>query len=170
MYKILGLIITGFMLLYVCNTWTIQSWDFLLLCNIFCSCSVDPVVMYIFWSCKFIRFCCWSKVFGCIKFNPLALLWWVLSVLKDGVCFDPDCWLSCSCAFKGMCHLHGHVFQVLGYLRMCLSSSTACRLFFIVFWFEIYCWSLQNSTLLTAGMVLLCIYNSWPHRWYSCFS
>lgn len=38
----------------------VQSWDVLLLCNILCSCSVDCVFMYILWSCKCARFCCWE--------------------------------------------------------------------------------------------------------------
>jgi hypothetical protein len=30
-----------------------------------------------------------------------------MSVIKDGVvCCDPDCWVNCSWAFEGMCHLH----------------------------------------------------------------
>jgi len=46
-----------------------------------------------------------------------------MSVIKDGVvCCDPDCWVSCSWAFKGMCHLYVHAFHVLGKLRMYLSS------------------------------------------------
>jgi len=46
-----------------------------------------------------------------------------MSVIKGGVvCCDPDCWVSCSCALKEMCHLHVHAFHVLGELRMYLSS------------------------------------------------
>jgi len=46
-----------------------------------------------------------------------------MSVIKDGVvCYDPDCWVRCCQAFKGMCQLHVHAFQVLGNLSMYLSS------------------------------------------------
>jgi hypothetical protein len=38
------------------------------------------------------------------------------------VCSDPDCGVSCSGAFKGMCQIHVHVFHVLEKLRMCLPS------------------------------------------------
>jgi len=57
-----------------------------------------------------------------------------MNVIKDGVVgCDPDRWVSCSWAFKGMCHLYVYAFQVLGYFKLRLSSYAACRLFIMVF-------------------------------------
>ena len=92
-----------------------------------------------------------------------------MSVIKDGVVFcEPDCWLSCSWVFKGMCHLHIHAFHVLGKLRMHLSNLQDVESLSWIFCLKessliILCRSVQYSTLLTAGMVLLCMDKCGPH-------
>jgi hypothetical protein len=53
-----------------------------------------------------------------------------MSVIKDGVvCCDPDCWVSCSWAFKGMCHLHMHVFPYPWKTQDVLFRLAGCRIF-----------------------------------------
>jgi len=91
-----------------------------------------------------------------------------MSVIKDGVvCWDPDCWLSSSWAFKNMptsCSCIRGPWKP----QDVLIQLAACRLSWLLFQKDlsliILCQSLQYSTLLTSGMVLLCIDECGPHR------
>lgn len=113
------------------ETWILQSWDFLFLSNIFCIPNVEPVVMYIFSSCKSAGFYSWQlDVCKKVK-NLIMLLVWVSRFLQTTVkdvflwVVMLHCWVSCSWAFKGTCNLRVHTCHVLGNFRMHLSVYAA---------------------------------------------
>jgi hypothetical protein len=49
------------------------------------------------------------------------------------VCCDPDCCMSCTWAFKEMCHFHVHVFHVIRKLNDVLIKLAGRRIFIMVF-------------------------------------
>jgi hypothetical protein len=67
-------------------------------------------------------------VFGCIKVNPMTLLFYGFhrSVVKDAVlCYDPVCWVSYSWAFKRCANfmfMHSMSLENSGY------TYSACRM------------------------------------------